>query len=95
MVTGDNVKTAKAIAVECGILGSISEATEPIIIEGKTFRALTDQGREQIVDSILVESNNYNSLSDVTVWSIRLSVYLCYRLWDGHLLMTSFCLCKH
>jgi len=67
MVTGDNVKTAKAIAVECGILGSISEATEPIIIEGKRFRALTDEGRVEIVDSILVLSNNYNSLSVVTV----------------------------
>ncbi|KAL5065907.1 hypothetical protein RYX36_027644 [Vicia faba] len=36
MVTGDNVKTAKAIAVECGILDSLADATEPSIIEGKT-----------------------------------------------------------
>ncbi|CAI8611085.1 unnamed protein product [Vicia faba] len=35
-VTGDNVKTAKAIAVECGILDSLADATEPSIIEGKT-----------------------------------------------------------
>ena len=54
MVTGDNVKTARAIAVECGILGSISDATEPIIIEGKRFRALTDEGRADIVEKILV-----------------------------------------
>jgi Ca2+-transporting ATPase len=54
MVTGDNVKTAKAIAVECGILGSFADATEPNIIEGKTFRALSDEQREEIVERILV-----------------------------------------
>lgn len=56
MVTGDNVKTAKAIAVECGILGSYADATEPTIIEGKTFRALTDAQREEIAEAISVES---------------------------------------
>jgi Ca2+-transporting ATPase len=54
MVTGDNVETAKAIAVECGILGSFADATEPNIIEGKTFRALSDEQREEIVERILV-----------------------------------------
>jgi Ca2+-transporting ATPase len=54
MVTGDNVKTAKAIALECGILGSFADATEPNIIEGKTFRALSDEQREEIVERILV-----------------------------------------
>ena len=40
MVTGDNVKTAKAIAVECGILSSFADATEQNVIEGKIFRGL-------------------------------------------------------
>ena len=35
MVTGDNLQTAKAIALECGILASIEDAVEPNIIEGK------------------------------------------------------------
>lgn len=56
MVTGDNVKTAKAIAMECGILGLIADATEPIIIEGKRFRAFTDEERAKIADEILVLS---------------------------------------
>jgi Ca2+-transporting ATPase len=56
MVTGDNVKTAKAIAVECGILSSLADATERTVIEGKTFRALSDSEREEIADSISVES---------------------------------------
>lgn len=64
MVTGDNVKTAKAIAVECGILGSFAEATEPNIIEGKTFRALSDKEREEIVERISVY-NFFNSLGDI------------------------------
>jgi len=62
MVTGDNVKTAKAIAVECGILGSFADATEPNIIEGKTFRGLSDAQRDEIADRISVESNYYDGL---------------------------------
>ena len=54
MVTGDNVKTAKAIAVECGILHSLADATEPNIIEGKRFRAMSDLERDKIVEMISV-----------------------------------------
>ena len=54
MVTGDNVQTARAIALECGILGSDSDATEPNLIEGKAFRALTDAQREEIAEKISV-----------------------------------------
>ncbi|KAE9602447.1 putative calcium-transporting ATPase [Lupinus albus] len=54
MVTGDNVKTAKAIALECGILASFADATELNIIEGKAFRALSDEEREEIVERISV-----------------------------------------
>ncbi|RYR30190.1 hypothetical protein Ahy_B01g055014 isoform C [Arachis hypogaea] len=62
MVTGDNVKTATAIAVECGILNSYSEATEPyVIIEGKDFRAMQDEERLKIVEKISVLLNYYNS----------------------------------
>lgn len=54
MVTGDNLQTAKAIALECGILCSVEDATEPNIIEGKTFRALSEREREQIAKKITV-----------------------------------------
>ncbi|KAL8098751.1 calcium-transporting ATPase 9, plasma membrane-type-like isoform X1 [Apium graveolens] len=46
MVTGDNIQTAKAIALECGILASDADASEQII-EGKTFRELSEQKREK------------------------------------------------
>jgi Ca2+-transporting ATPase len=54
MVTGDNLQTAKAIALECGILCSVEDATEPNIIEGKTFRALPEREREQVAKKITV-----------------------------------------
>lgn len=53
MVTGDNLRTAKAIALECGILKD-ADAPEPIIIEGRTFRAKTTAEREEIAEKIQV-----------------------------------------
>lgn len=54
MVTGDNLQTARAIALECGILGSDADATEPNLIEGKVFRALSEVQRQEIADKISV-----------------------------------------
>ncbi|KAL6191793.1 hypothetical protein ACLB2K_038182 [Fragaria x ananassa] len=54
MVTGDNVQTAKAIALECGILTSDSELCEPTLIEGKAFRELSDKQREDFAEKISV-----------------------------------------
>ncbi|CAN1355366.1 Calcium-transporting ATPase 10, plasma membrane-type [Linum perenne] len=54
MVTGDNLQTAKAIALECGILGSNDDAVEPNLIEGKIFRAYSDEQREEIAEKISV-----------------------------------------
>ncbi|CAM0902918.1 unnamed protein product [Alopecurus aequalis] len=53
MVTGDNLQTARAIALECGILTD-PNVSEPIIIEGKTFRALSDLEREEAAEKICV-----------------------------------------
>lgn len=54
MVTGDNIQTARAIALECGILTSEADSTEPNIIEGKSFRDLSDTQREEIAEKISV-----------------------------------------
>jgi P-type Ca2+ transporter type 2C len=59
MVTGDNLKTAKAIALECGILTD-PEATEPTIIEGRSFRTLSDAEREEVADKISVCAFTYS-----------------------------------
>lgn len=54
MVTGDNLQTARAIALECGILKSNSDATEPNLIEGKSFRNMTESQRLEVADRISV-----------------------------------------
>ena len=58
MVTGDNPKTAKAIALECGILQSDADASEPNLIEGKVFRELSDSQREEVAEKISVCSGS-------------------------------------
>nr|XP_011464734.1 PREDICTED: calcium-transporting ATPase 10, plasma membrane-type-like isoform X3 [Fragaria vesca subsp. vesca] len=55
LVTHDNLQTAKAIAMECGILASDgSDASEINFIEGEVFRQLSDSQREQLAEKILV-----------------------------------------
>ncbi|KAA8535833.1 hypothetical protein F0562_030847 [Nyssa sinensis] len=54
MVTGDNLQTARAIALECGILASDADATEPNLIEGKKFRALSEVQRQETAEKISV-----------------------------------------
>nr|GEW20399.1 hypothetical protein [Tanacetum cinerariifolium] len=48
MVMGDNLRIARAIALECGILGSYEDASEPNLIEGKSFRAFSEAQRLEI-----------------------------------------------
>ncbi|GMH03130.1 hypothetical protein Nepgr_004969 [Nepenthes gracilis] len=54
MVTGDNLQTAKAIALECGILASDADATEPNLIDGRAFRELSEVQREEVAEMISV-----------------------------------------
>ncbi|XP_058179200.1 calcium-transporting ATPase 9, plasma membrane-type [Rhododendron vialii] len=54
MVTGDNIQTAKAIAMECGILASDADVGEHDVIEGKTFRELSEKERELVAPKISV-----------------------------------------
>ncbi|CAO2037366.1 unnamed protein product [Urochloa humidicola] len=53
MVTGDNLKTARAIALECGILED-SDASAESIIEGRVFHAFNDTEREAVAEKISV-----------------------------------------
>ncbi|KAG6428773.1 hypothetical protein SASPL_106810 [Salvia splendens] len=53
MVTGDNIQTAKAIALECGILSSNAETGEPYVMEGKRFRELPEKDREEAAKLLL------------------------------------------
>ncbi|KAI3932659.1 hypothetical protein MKW98_012630, partial [Papaver atlanticum] len=59
MVTGYNLETAKAIALECGILGSVADAKEPNIIEGEAFRRLSESERGIVAGEISVMGSSY------------------------------------
>jgi P-type Ca2+ transporter type 2C len=54
MVTGDNIETAKAIALECGIVDARGVISEPFVIEGRVFREMSESARGEIADKILV-----------------------------------------
>ncbi|XP_027167823.1 calcium-transporting ATPase 9, plasma membrane-type [Coffea eugenioides] len=71
MVTGDNLQTAKAIALECGILTSDADAIEPIIIEGRTFREMSDMERGQIAKAISVMGRSSPSDKLLLVQTLR------------------------
>ncbi|XP_012076078.1 calcium-transporting ATPase 9, plasma membrane-type isoform X2 [Jatropha curcas] len=71
MVTGDNLQTAKAIALECGILGSNADATEPNIIEGRVFRAYSEKEREVVAKKITVMGRSSPSDKLLLVQALR------------------------
>ncbi|XP_072979429.1 calcium-transporting ATPase 7, plasma membrane-type-like [Typha angustifolia] len=52
MVTGDNLFTARAIALECGIL--IPDDVDGLVIEGEQFRNYSEDERAEMVDRIRV-----------------------------------------
>ncbi|KAJ4911187.1 plasma membrane-type protein [Raphanus sativus] len=83
MVTGDNVQTARAIALECGILTSDADASEPTLIEGKSFRALTDAERDKISDKISVMGRSSPNDKLLLVQSLRRRGHVVAVTGDG------------
>lgn len=71
MVTGDNLQTAKAIALECGILSSEEEAAEGVIIEGRVFRELSETEREEAAKRISVMGRSSPSDKLLLVQALR------------------------
>ncbi|KAL5988707.1 putative calcium-transporting ATPase 13, plasma membrane-type [Asimina triloba] len=63
MITGDNLHTARAIALECGILRADQDLNEAVI-EGQEFRSLTTEQRMAIVDkiSVMARSSPFDKL---------------------------------
>ncbi|KAJ6430121.1 hypothetical protein OIU84_021516 [Salix udensis] len=54
MITGDNVFTARAIAIECGILKPGAENIIGTVVEGEEFRNYSHEKRMEKVDKICV-----------------------------------------
>ncbi|KAM3379938.1 calcium-transporting ATPase 9, plasma membrane-type [Capsicum galapagoense] len=71
MVTGDNIQTARAIALECGILTSNTEDTEFEVIEGKTFRELCEKEQEQVAKRMSVMGRSSPSDKLLLVQTLR------------------------
>jgi len=75
MVTGDNIETAKAIALECGILDANSVISEPFVIEGKVFREMCESARGDAADKIIVTLSHYVSQ---VVWCFLSLCQFCH-----------------
>ncbi|KAI3811457.1 hypothetical protein L1987_21181 [Smallanthus sonchifolius] len=83
MVTGDNLQTARAIALECGILGSNADATEPNLIEGKSFRALSEAQRLEVADKISVMGRSSPNDKLLLVQALRKTGHVVAVTGDG------------
>ncbi|KAL1532694.1 Calcium-transporting ATPase 8, plasma membrane-type [Salvia divinorum] len=83
MVTGDNLQTARAIALECGILGSNEDATEPNLIEGKTFRNMTESQRLEVADRISVMGRSSPNDKLLLVQALRRKEHVVAVTGDG------------
>lgn len=83
MVTGDNIQTAKAIALECGILDPNVSATEPTLIEGRAFRLLSEAERDTIADKISVMGRSSPNDKLLLVQSLRRKGHVVAVTGDG------------
>ncbi|KAK1267872.1 Calcium-transporting ATPase 9, plasma membrane-type [Acorus gramineus] len=83
MVTGDNIQTAKAIALECGILDSEAAATEPTLIEGRSFRALSEKDREETAEKISVMGRSSPNDKLLLVQALRKKGHVVAVTGDG------------
>lgn len=83
MVTGDNLLTARAIALECGILGSNADATFPNIIEGKVFRALSEVDRQEAAEKISVMGRSSPNDKLLLVQALRKNGHIVAVTGDG------------
>ncbi|KAK0572092.1 hypothetical protein LWI29_033831 [Acer saccharum] len=81
MVTGDNIQTARAIALECGIL--TLEADESTIIEGKAFRELRDSEREERAEKISVMGRSSPNDKLLLVQALRKKGHVVAVTGDG------------
>jgi Ca2+-transporting ATPase len=54
MITGDNVHTARAVAIECGILNPDGDLDNEALLEGVEFRNYSPEQRMEKINKIRV-----------------------------------------
>ena len=67
MVTGDNIETARAIAMECGILTSADD----IVMEGPVFRKLSDEDFLKVLPHLAVLARSSPTDKQILVQKLK------------------------
>ncbi|XP_044479576.1 putative calcium-transporting ATPase 13, plasma membrane-type [Mangifera indica] len=64
MITGDNIHTARAIAIECGILSPIEDLNTEAVVEGVQFRNYSHEVRMEKIEkiSVMARSSPFDKL---------------------------------
>jgi Ca2+-transporting ATPase len=64
MITGDNVNTARAIAIECGILNPDGDSDNEAVLEGVQFRNYSPEERMEKINkiSVMARSSPFDKL---------------------------------
>ncbi|XP_031251530.1 putative calcium-transporting ATPase 13, plasma membrane-type [Pistacia vera] len=64
MITGDNIHTARAIAIECGILSPRKDLNIEAVVEGVQFRNYSPEERMEKIDkiSVMARSSPFDKL---------------------------------
>ncbi|KAJ4243463.1 plasma membrane calcium [Fusarium torreyae] len=71
MVTGDNVETARAISLECGILNETTINEPNAVMEGSEFRKLNDTDRAAVVKKLRVLARSSPEDKRILVKTLR------------------------
>ncbi|KAF7849172.1 hypothetical protein BT93_L1159 [Corymbia citriodora subsp. variegata] len=83
MITGDNIFTAKAIAMECGILKPGDDAFNGAIVEGIEFRSYTPEERLRMAEKIRVMARSLPSDKFLMVQCLKQIGHVVAVIGDG------------
>ncbi|WOK91559.1 hypothetical protein Cni_G00250 [Canna indica] len=81
MITGDNVFTARAIAIECGIIRA--DDSDALVVEGQEFRNYSEEERMNKIDRIRVMARSSPFDKLLMVQSLKQSGHVVAVTGDG------------
>ncbi|KAK0600244.1 hypothetical protein LWI29_012981 [Acer saccharum] len=83
MITGDNVHTARAIAIECGILNPDEDLGSEAIVEGVEFRNYSNEERMAKIENIRVMARSSPFDKLLMVQSLKQKGHVVAVIGDG------------